>query len=142
HFVSTIDNPYFPLIPGTTFIYGGSTDNQPANDVFAVTYANKSILGVATTVILDRAFVNGELVEMTFDWFAQDDVGNVWYFGEDAREIQNGKVVSTEGSWEAGVDGALPGIVMEAHPLPGDCYLQEFAPGVAQDQATVLGLNE
>src|SRR5262249_2045245 len=141
HFVATIDNPFFPLIPGTTFIYDGSTDRQPARDVFAVTHDTKEILGVTTTVIRDRAFVNGELVEETFDWFAQDDVGNVWYFGEDAREIQNGVIVSTQGPWEAGVDGALPGIVMEAQPRKGDSYQQEFAPGVAEDQATVLSLN-
>jgi hypothetical protein len=81
-------------------------------DVFSVTNETKEILGVTTTVVHDQAFVKGELVEDTLDWFAQDAAGNVWYFGEDTKELEDGVVVSTEGSWEAGVDGARPGIFM------------------------------
>jgi hypothetical protein len=141
-FVSTIDNPYFPLVPGTTFIYAGSQDGVPVRDEFTVTNETKQILGVTTTVIRDRAFLNGELVEETLDWFAQDKAGNVWYFGEDSKELENGVVVSTEGSWEAGVKGARPGIVMEARPRVGDSYRQEFAKRVAEDRATVLSLRQ
>jgi hypothetical protein len=99
-------------------------------------------MGVNTTVVRDQVFVDGELAEDTFDWYAQDRQGNVWYFGEDSREIENGKVVSTEGSWEAGVDGAKPGIVMLGEPRVGDAYRQEFYRGEAEDQARVLALGE
>jgi hypothetical protein len=142
NFVSTIDNPFFPLVPGTTFIYEGKDGGHSARDEFFVTHKTKKILGVTTTVIRDRAFVDGELAEETFDWLAQDEDGNVWYFGEDSREIENGEVVNTEGSWEAGVHGARAGIIMEAHPRVGDKYQQEFAKGVAEDRATVLSLDE
>jgi hypothetical protein len=89
----------------------------------------------------DRVFTNGDLTEDTFDWYATDKDGNVWYFGEDSKTLEDGKVISTEGSWEAGKDGAKPGIIMEAHPKVGDVYRQEFAPEVAQDMAKVLSLN-
>jgi hypothetical protein len=142
-FVSTIDNPYYPLIPGTTYFYRGTQEGSILTGEYHVTQDKKVILGVTTTVIRDRAFVDGVLEEETLDWFAQDKDGNVWYFGEDAKELDaDGKVVSTEGSWEAGVDGALPGIVMEAHPIVGDTYRQEFALGVAEDMATVLALGQ
>lgn len=141
-FVSRIDNPYFPLVPGTTFFYEGQKDGIPARDEFFVTKDVKKILGVTTTVIRDRAFENNQLVEETFDWFAQDVDGNVWYFGEDATEFQNGVPVSHEGSWEAGVNGAMPGIVMEAHPRVGDSYKQECAAGVAEDEAKVQSVNK
>ncbi len=140
-FVTTIDNQYYPLIPGTIFFYEGTTDGEPATDEVNVTSDTKEIMGVTTTVVRDRAFINGELVENTLDWYAQDNVGNVWYFGEDAKQYENGELVGTEGSWEAGVNGAKPGIVMEAYPHAGDRYQQEFAQGVAEDRATVLGLN-
>lgn len=141
-FVSKIDNPFFPLVPGTTFIYQGIKDGQVSRDEFSVTHQTKTILGVRTTVIRDRAFLDGRLVEDTIDWFAQDEDGNVWYFGENSKTLENGVVVSTEGSWQAGVKGARPGIIMEAHPRPGDSYHQEFAPGVAEDQAQVLSLHD
>jgi hypothetical protein len=100
-------------------------------------------MGVKCREIADKVYVDGFLEEDTLDWFAQDELGNVWYFGEDTRELdQAGNVVSTEGSWEAGVDGALPGILMEARPRVGDTYRQEFYPGVAEDMATVLALNK
>src|SRR5689334_22566742 len=121
NFVSKIDNPYFPLKPGTTFIYRGETDGTPTRDVMTVTHQTKEILGVTTTVVHDRVYEDGVLTEDTFDWYAQDEDGNVWYFGEDTKELdENGNVTSTEGSWEAGVNGAEPGIVMLAHPHKGD----------------------
>lgn len=142
-FSDTIDNPYLPLIPGTTFIYRGIDDEgNPIRQRVAVTDETKVIMGVTTTVVRDRVFVNDELVEDTRDWFVQDKAGNVWFYGEDTREIENGMVVSTEGSFEAGVDGALPGIVMRAQPGIGDFYREELLVGVAQDQAQVLALHE
>jgi hypothetical protein len=142
-FVSVIDNPYFPLTPGTTFIYRGETEGEPTRNETYVTYDTKLILGVTTTVVHDQAFDKGVLVEDTFDWYAQDVDGNVWYFGEDTKELdKNGNVISTEGSWEAGVDGAEPGIVMLADPKKGDRYQQEFAPGIAEDMAQVIGFED
>jgi hypothetical protein len=142
-FVDEIDNEFFPLEPGTTMFYEGVSDGVPTSDIFEVTHDTKVILGVRTTVVHDRAFEEGVLVEETFDWFAQDEDGNVWYFGEDSRELDpEGNVISTEGSWEAGVDGAEPGIIMLADPRVGNRYHQEFAPGVAEDQAKVLSLDK
>ena len=143
NFVPQVSNPFFPLKPGTTFYYQGTADGIPTSNVTHVTHDTKQILGVTTTVVHDRAFDNGVLVEDTFDWYAQDVDGNVWYFGEDSKELDaNGNVISTEGSWEAGVEGAQPGIIMLAHPQVGDRYYQEFASGVAEDQARVLSLDE
>ena len=142
-FVRTIDNRFLPLEPGTTFIYREKADGETQRDVVAVTDKTKTILGVETVVVRDTAKdAHGDLVEDTLDWYAQDKAGNVWYFGEDTKEYKNGHVVSTEGSWQAGVKGAKPGIVMEAHPRPGDTYQQECASGVAEDRATVLQLGQ
>ena len=144
HHPTNITNKFMPLRPGTTFVYKGTKDNLPTSDNFIVTHQTKKIIGVTTVVVLDQAFdENGKLVEDTFDWFAQDDAGNVWYFGEDTKELDpdTGKVISTEGSWKAGVNGAMPGIIMEAHPKVGDKYQQEFAAPVAEDMAKVLSLH-
>ena len=142
-FVRHVTNPFFPLRPGTTFYYEGEEEGVPASTVTAVTNDTKTILGVTTTVVHDQGFTNGVLSEDTFDWYAQDEDGNVWYFGEDTKELDpSGNVISTEGSWQAGVDGAQPGIIMEAHPQVGDRYYQEFLRDVAEDQAKVLSVNE
>ena len=138
-----IDNPYFPLEPGTRFIHRGESEGTPTREVTIVTRETKEILGVTTTVVHARAFEEGVLVEDTFDWYAQDEDGNVWYFGEDTKELdEDGNVISTEGSWEAGVDGAQPGIIMLADPQVGDSYPQEVAPGVAEDMAEVIGFED
>jgi hypothetical protein len=138
---SPIDNPYYPLIPGTTFHYEGETeDGFEVNDVI-VTDDVKMILGIMATVVHDQVFLGGELTEDTFDWYAQDKLGNIWYLGEDSREMENGQVVSTAGSWEAGVDGAKPGIIMQADPQVGQRYYQEFYEGEAEDEAMVVSLN-
>ncbi len=143
NFVSVVDNPFFPLDPGTTYFYEGSEDGIPSSTVTEVTHDTKPILGVTATVVHDVASVDGVPVEETFDWYAQDKQGNVWYLGEDSRELDEfGNVISTEGSWEAGVDGAQAGIIMLADPKKGDRYRQEFAPGVAEDTAQVVGLTE
>ena len=140
NFVNKIDNPYFPLTPGTTFTYRGETEGVPTRNVTIITNDTKVILGVTTTVVHDQVYENGVLAEDTYDWYAQDKAGNVWYFGEDTKELDaNGNVISTEGTWEAGVNGAEPGIVMEANPKKGDKYQQEFAAGVAEDMAQVIG---
>ena len=140
-FVAHIDNPYLPQTPGTVYRLRSETPDGVEINVITITRDTKVILGVAATVVHDQVFLDGELSEDTFDWEAQDGQGNVWYFGEDSREIENGQVVSTEGSWEAGVNGARPGIIMLAHPKTGLGYVQEDAPDVAEDRAKALSLK-
>jgi len=142
YFVDVIDNPYFPLTPGTTFVYEGEDEDETVRDEVFVTNETKTVMGVNTIVVRDRVFEDGELAEETFDWYAQDKDGNVWYFGEDSKDYEDGEVVSTAGSWEAGVDGAQPGIIMEGNPQVGDTYRQEYYAGEAEDMAEVLSLNE
>lgn len=142
-----IDNPFFPLEPGTTFVYEGESEGVPTREVVEVTFDTREILGVTTTVVHALAY-EGEgkdefLIEETFDWYAQDTAGNVWYFGEDTKEFDEvGNVISTEGSWEAGVNGAEAGIIMLADPKKGDRYRQENAPDVAEDMAQVIGFED
>jgi hypothetical protein len=141
-FVETVTNPYFPLVPGTSWFYE-SSDGAETNTV-EVLSETKNILGITATVVHDQVFADGELAEDTFDWYAQDGEGNVWYLGEDSREIENGQVVSTEGSWEAGVNGAEAGIIMWADPSAhlGEEYRQEFAAGEAEDAGKVVAVDE
>lgn len=141
-FTDQIDNPYFSLTPGTTFSYQSKTDEGTEAIKVIVTDQTKRIMGVTTLIIWDRVWFNDKLVEETYDWYAQDREGNVWYFGEDSKEYKNGKVVSTEGSWESGVDGALPGIIMKNKLTIGDSYRQEYYQGEAEDMAEVVSLNE
>ncbi len=140
-FVSQVDNPYFPLVPGTTFVYEGVSEDGFERDEMAVTNQTKDVTGVTCIVVWDRVWLNGSLVEETYDWYAQDKNGSVWYFGEDSKELENGVVVSTEGSWEAGVHGAKAGIIMMGYPTVGEVYRQEYYRGAAEDMAEVLALN-
>jgi hypothetical protein len=138
-----IDNAYFPLAPGTTWVYDGYKEGATLEDVMTVTPDTRTLMGVTVRVVRDTAYEDGILVEDTFDWYAQDDAGNVWYFGEDTREYDaQGNVTSTEGSWEAGANGSLPGILMEAAPASGDTYRQEYGLGIAVDMSTVLSLGK
>ena len=140
-FVSVIDNSYFPLTPGTTFVTETETADGTMVDTTTVTRHTRVLDGVTCVAVSDIATVDGALSEKTTDYYAQDKAGNVWYFGEDTAEYENGKVVSTEGTWHAGINGAVPGIIMEANPKVGDSYNQEHAAGVAEDHAEVVGLN-
>ncbi len=141
-FVTRIDNPYYPLIPGTTNRYTGTKDVRTLANEVVVTRDSIVVQGVACVVVRDRRFFEGVLMEEAFDWFAQDKEGNVWNFGESSTKYDsNGVVIGTDGSWKAGVNGARPGIVMLAHPQINQAYFQELAPGVAQDMATVLALD-
>lgn len=132
-FVGGIDNPFFPMIRGASFVFDGAEHVE-----INVEVGGKEILGVYTTIVRDKVFVDGQLVEDTSDWYAQDVQGNVWYFGEQTAEYENGQVTSTAGSWEAGVNGAQPGIVMLAVPEAGDQYRQEFLAGEAEDLAEII----
>jgi hypothetical protein len=136
-FVATIDNPWLPFTPGSRWVYeaGGGERNE-----VVVTGQTRRIMGITATVVRDVETRNGELVEETSDWYAQDRDGNVWYLGEDTRAFRNGEP-SPAGSWEAGVDGALPGIIMQADPQVGDAYRQEFYRGEAEDMGKVVRLG-
>jgi hypothetical protein len=141
-FVATIDNPFAPFSPGARWAYEKETDEGVERIEVEVLDETKTILGIAATVVRDREFLDGEIVEDTLDWLAQDSEGNVWYLGELSYEVQNGVIVGLEGSWEAGVDGAKPGLWMKAEPQVGDVYRQEFLLGEAEDYAEVLALGE
>ena len=141
NFVSKIDNPYFPLVPGTTFIYEDHFGGTNMRDEFAVTHNTRVIDGVTCVEVHDSVFTDGELTEDTLDWFAQDKEGNVWYFGENTAEFENGLIATISGSFMAGVNGDKPGIVMKAHPTVGDFYRQEFSLGNAEDYGETLSLN-
>jgi hypothetical protein len=141
NFVAKIDNPFFPLVPGTTFIYKGQTSEGLMRDEFAVTHNTRVIDGVTCVEVHDSVFTDGELTEDTLDWFAQDKDGNVWYFGENTAELEDGLISTIDGTFMAGVDGDKPGIVMKAQPAVGDFYRQEFSLANAEDEAETLGLN-
>ncbi len=140
HFTTKIDNKYFPLKPGTTFVYQGKSGGNQERDVMSVTHSTKQVMGVKCVVVDDRVWAGGKLTEKTFDYYAQDKKGNVWYFGENSKAYKNGKV-STQGSWEAGKNGAKPGIIMQAHPKVGQSYRQEYYKGSAEDMAKVIDVN-
>jgi hypothetical protein len=139
-FVSAIDNRYFPLVPGTTFHYRGYSGTKPQTDDVVVTHKTKEILGIRCTVVRDTVSEHRKAVERTFDWYAQDTHGNVWYMGENALELKHGRLVRASDSWQAGVNGGKPGIIMEGDSKPGDVYRQEYyPPGGGLDQGRVIG---
>lgn len=140
---ATIDNPYLPLIPGTEFRFQGTGALAHETTVVTVTNETRLILGIHARIVRDRVFHGDTLVEDTFDWYAQDAAGNVWYLGEDTKEYKHGKLVGTEGSWEAGVRGAKAGIAMPAKPAThiGELYRQEHLAGVAEDRAKVIAMR-
>jgi hypothetical protein len=141
-FVEVIDNPYLPLTPGSVWQYEVVEDGEVIETIeVRVTDDTREVAGVTTTVVHDVVRdASGAVIEDTFDWYAQDTRGNVWYFGEDTTAFEDG-TQTTEGSWEAGVDGAQAGLVMAARPRVGDGYQQEFRRGVAEDRAEVLALD-
>jgi hypothetical protein len=143
NFTNPQRNPYFPLKPGTVSIERGSEDGDRLHERTRVTHSTKTIQGVTTKVVRDTLWSNGSLEEQTLDWYAADNDGNVWYFGEStATYNRKGQVVSREGSWQAGVDGARAGIIMPADPGPTDAYRQEFLRGHAEDQAWIVSRHE
>lgn len=141
NFVDVIDNPYLPLEAGVTRTYEADTPDGEEVTVDVATPDTKVILGVTTRVVHNTVTLDGSLIEETFEWYAQDKDGNVWYFGEDTKEFEDGQLATTEGSWEAGVDGAEAGIIMLADPHAGDQYIEENAPDVALDEARVISVS-
>jgi hypothetical protein len=142
NFVRRIDNKYLPYKPGTRIHFVGVRGKTAQSDDEVVMHRTKRILGVTSTVVRDTVSEHGRAIERTDDWYAQDKQGNVWYMGEDAFELKNGHFVKASDSWKSGRAGAKPGIIMPAHPRPGDAYRQEYyPPGKALDQARVLRLS-
>ena len=139
NFVDRIDNPLLPFIPGSRWVY--ETDDGSERIEIEVLEETRVILGITATIVRDIVTEDGEVIEDTLDWYAQDRDGNVWYLGEDSKEFEDGEVVSIEGSWESGVDGAQPGIIMHADPQVGVGYRQEYYEGEAEDLAKVLRLD-
>jgi hypothetical protein len=139
NFVERIDHPFLPFTPGSRWVY--ESDDGSERIEVEVLAETREILGISATIVRDTVTEDGEVVEDTYDWYAQDAAGNVWYLGEDSTEFEDGEAVSTAGSWEAGVDGALPGIVMLAEPTVGQAYRQEFYAGEAEDLAEVMATD-
>lgn len=142
--VSAINNPFFPLVKGTTYQYRGQTASGVETTTIEVLQGTRMVNGVAATEVRDRVFLNGVLIEDTYDWYAQDVAGNVWYLGESSSDYENGVIVSTEGSWEWGVDGALPGIIMWSNPAAriGEEYRQEYYRNHAEDWGKVVSVGQ
>jgi uncharacterized membrane protein YkoI len=140
-YTTKITNKYLSFTPGTNFVYQGKTEEGTERNEVYVTNQTKNIMGIETLVVWDRVWLDDQLIEETYDWYVQDKVGNVWYYGEDSKEYEDGVVVSTEGSWEAGVDGAEAGVVMEAFPKVGDSYRQEYYEGKAEDMTDIISMN-
>jgi hypothetical protein len=143
-FTADITHPYWPMKPGTRWTYRDVDEKGEVQTVVVVATAETKKLanGITARVVRDTVRSDGELVEDTLDWYAQDSAGNVWYMGEDTAEFENGKVASREGSFEAGVGGALPGILLPAEPQVGQKYRQEYLKGEAEDNGEVLGINQ
>ncbi|MFR9676431.1 hypothetical protein [Streptomyces sp. TR02-1] len=134
-----MDNRWFPLPPGRTLVYTGVKDGERTKEYLTVSERTRNIDGVRCRVVLDRLYARGNLVGTTRDYYAQDGSGNVWYFGEDTAELDHrGNMVSTDGTWRAGRDGAGPGIFMTAHPAKGDGGRQENLEGRAEDHFEVI----
>ncbi|HUS29169.1 MAG TPA: hypothetical protein VMZ53_11680, partial [Kofleriaceae bacterium] len=138
HFVSGVDNPLFPLVPGTVFQYRVQETGEEVT--VTVTADTKLVMGVPCVVVRDTARSGGQIVEDTYDWYAQDDQGTVWYMGEDTTAYDGG-MTSKEGSWQGGVDGALPGKIIPGSPHVGDTYRQEYYEDEAEDMGQILALD-
>ena len=141
-FVAEIDNPYWPMAVGSRWVYREFDAEAHQKVKVTVTTKTRDIAGVTATVVHDVVTEKGELVENTFDWYAQDECGNVWYLGENTKEYEDGEVVSTAGSWEHGVDGAFAGVIMPSDPKVGVTYRQEYYAGEAEDRGEIFSLDE
>jgi hypothetical protein len=140
-FTTAIDNPYWPMRPGSHWVYREVENGEAQRVDVTVTNRTKTLDGIEARVVHDRVSRNGETLEDTYDWYAQDSKGNLWYLGEDTAEYENGKLKTREGSWAAGVDGAEPGVVVPAEPKQGMSYREEYYAGHAEDAAEVLNVD-
>ena len=140
-FTTEIDNEYWPMKPGYHWVYRELEDGELQRVDVTVMNRTKVLAGVTARVVHDRVTRQGQVIEDTRDWYAQDSDGNLWYLGEDTKEYENGTVKSTEGSWAYGVDGAQPGVVVPAEPKQGMKYREEYYAGHAEDAAEVLSVG-
>ena len=141
-FSSEVTNMFFTLEPGTVFVYEAEKAEGHERIEVTVLSETRMVMGVEAVIVKDQVFLDGELIEDTRDWYAEDLEGNVWYFGEETAEYEGGVMTTTAGSWEAGIDGAKPGLIMKANPQVGDSYRLEYYAGEAEDMADVVTLNE
>ena len=141
NFTTEIDNPYWPMRPGSHWVYRELEDGEAQRVDVTVTDRTKVLGGITARVVHDQVTRKGQVIEDTFDWYAQDSDGNLWYLGENTKEYENGKLKSTEGSWAYGVDGAQPGVVVPADPKQGMRYREEYYAGHAEDAAEVLNVG-
>ena len=143
-FTAEVTNPWFPLEPGTRWTYRETTeDGQVVRVLVTATDVTRKIAnGVTARVVRDTVTLDGAIIEDTLDWYAQDADGTVWYLGEDTAEFEDGKVSTRGGSFEAGIDGAQPGVIMPASPEVGMTYRQEHYDGEAEDRGEVLALGQ
>jgi hypothetical protein len=137
-FTTRIDNPYWPMHPGSHWVYREVEDGEVHRDDVTVTNRTRTLRRIEARVVHDRVSQAGVTLEETDDWYAQDSQGNLWYLGEDTAEYENGKLKTKEGSWAYGVDGAQPGVILPAHPKQGMSYREEYYAGHAEDAAEVL----
>jgi hypothetical protein len=137
-FTTNIDNPYWPMRPGSHWVYREVENGETQRVDVRVLDKTKVLAGITARVVHDQVTREGQVVENTYDWYAQDSHGNLWYLGEDTAEYENGKLKTKEGSWSAGVDGAEPGVVIPANPKQGMRYREEYYAGHAEDGAEVL----
>ena len=138
NFVDDVTNTYFPLIAGTVFTYQSQTEEGLETIVVTVLSDKKTVAGVSCTVVRDIVSIDGQMIEDTHDWYAQDKDGNVWYMGEDVSNYENGVLADHEGSFETGVDGAKAGIIMLANPVLEMPYRQEYYFNKAEDWGKVV----
>jgi hypothetical protein len=141
-FTTRIDNPYWPMAPESRWVYRETAGGSVERAEVTVTKDTRKVDGITSRVIYDVVTKDGKLVERTYDWYAQDSAGNLWYLGEDTKEYENGEVSTTSGSWEAGVDGAEAGVIMPGKPRVGLAYRQEYYAGEAEDRGRILSLDE
>src|SRR5947209_389112 len=140
-FSARVENPWFPLRPGSRYVYTGVKGGKRSRDIVTITHQTRTIDRVPCVAVHDRLYLRGRLAERTTDWYSQDSRGNVWYFGENTAELDaRGRVTSTEGTWRAGVHGAKPGIYMPGHPRIGQSAEQEYYKGHAEDRFKIIGL--
>jgi hypothetical protein len=141
NFVAVVDDPYWPMKPGTKWVYRETNAEGGRLDIeVTVTDKTKTVMGIRAVVVHDVASSGGKIVEDTFDWYAQDTAGNVWYLGEDTTTFDHG-TTSKEGSWEAGVDGGQAGVILPADPRPGMKFRQEYYKGHAEDRVEILAVD-
>jgi hypothetical protein len=143
-FVPSVTNVYFPLVPGSSYAYEAETGEGLERTEIEVLAGSREVMGLSATVVHDVVTLDGQLIEDTYDWYAQDRLGNVWYLGEDVSNYEDAQFVDKAGSWEAGIDGALPGIIMFGDPSAhvGETYRQEYYQGQAEDMADLLSTSE